>query len=75
MAREMNLSQTAIRESGALGLQPHRHETFKLSSDPLFVDKASGASRPMKFWRASNGFAPVSVTHRSERNGPRYCCY
>jgi transposase len=23
----------------AFGLQPHRSETFKLSSDPLFVDK------------------------------------
>ena len=24
---------------GAFGLQPHRVETFKLSSDPLFIDK------------------------------------
>ena len=24
---------------GAFGMQPHRVETFKLSSDPLFVDK------------------------------------
>jgi hypothetical protein len=23
----------------AFGLQPHRSQTFKLSSDPLFVDK------------------------------------
>lgn len=40
MAREMNLSQTAVsRIWRAFGLQPHRQETFKLSSDPFFVDK------------------------------------
>ncbi len=40
MARETNLSQTAIsRIWRAFGLQPHRQETFKLSTDPLFVDK------------------------------------
>ena len=40
MARATGLSQTAIaRIWRAFGLQPHRQETFKLSSDPLFVDK------------------------------------
>ena len=40
MAREMEVSQTAVsRIWRAFGLQPHRQETFKLSSDPLFVDK------------------------------------
>lgn len=40
MAREMGLSQTAAsRIWRAFGLQPHRQETFKLSTDPLFVDK------------------------------------
>ncbi|MGH1508588.1 IS630 family transposase [Ralstonia solanacearum] len=40
MAREMELSQTAVsRIWRAFGLQPHRQETFKLLSDPLFVDK------------------------------------
>ena len=40
MAREMYLSQTAVtRIWRAFGLQPHRQETFKLSSDPLFVEK------------------------------------
>lgn len=33
-------SHTTIRRiSSAFGLQPHRSETFKLSSDPLFVNK------------------------------------
>jgi transposase len=40
MASEMDLSQTAVtRIWRAFGLQPHRQETFKLSRDPLFVDK------------------------------------
>lgn len=40
MAREMGLSQTAVsRIWRAFGLQPHRQESFKLSTDPLFVDK------------------------------------
>ena len=40
MAREAKLSQTAVsRIWRAFGLQPHRQETFKLSTDPLFVEK------------------------------------
>lgn len=40
MARQMGMSQTAVsRIWRAFGLQPHRQETFKLSSDPLFVEK------------------------------------
>jgi len=40
MAKEVGLSHTTIRRIwNAFGLQPHRAETFKLSTDPLFVDK------------------------------------
>ncbi len=40
MAAEVGLSHTTIRRIwNAFGLQPHRSETFKLSTDPLFVDK------------------------------------
>jgi transposase len=40
MSRESGISQTSVcRIWHAFGLQPHRQETFKLSSDPLFVDK------------------------------------
>ena len=40
LARELGLSQTAVvRIWHAFGLKPHRHETFKLSSDPFFVEK------------------------------------
>ena len=40
MAAAMGHSHTTIRRMwNAFGLQPHRAETFKLSSDPLFVDK------------------------------------
>lgn len=40
MAREAGFSHTTIRRIWtAFGLQPHRDEHFKLSNDPLFVDK------------------------------------
>jgi transposase len=40
MAKASGLSQTAVvRIWRAFGLQPHRAETFKLSTDPLFIDK------------------------------------
>ena len=40
LEREAGLSQTAVsRIWRAFGLQPHRQETFKLSSDPFFVEK------------------------------------
>jgi transposase len=40
MAAEVGLSQTAVsRIWRAFGLQPHRQETWKLSRDPLFIDK------------------------------------
>lgn len=40
MANEMGLSQTAVsRIWRAFGLQPHRQDTFKLSTDPQFVAK------------------------------------
>src|SRR5437660_2850034 len=40
MARTSGLSQTAVsRIWRAFALQPHRTESFKLSRDPLFIDK------------------------------------
>jgi transposase len=40
LARKLGLSQSTVsRVWRAFGLQPHREETFKLSSDPLFIDK------------------------------------
>src|SRR2546427_3165497 len=40
LARRCGLSQTAVsRIWRAFGLQPHRSKTFKLSKDPLFIDK------------------------------------
>src|SRR3954468_14051893 len=40
MAKQVGLTQNAVlRIWHAYGLQPHRQETFKLSKDPLFVDK------------------------------------
>jgi transposase len=40
LAAQVGLSQTAVvRVWHAFGLQPHRSETFKLSSDPFLVEK------------------------------------
>lgn len=40
MAAKVGVSQATVnRVWRAFGLQPHRTETFKLSTDPLFIDK------------------------------------
>ncbi|MFJ2913368.1 IS630 family transposase [Streptomyces sp. NPDC087228] len=40
MAKEPGLSQSTVsRIWRAFGLQPHRSETFRLSTDPYFIDK------------------------------------
>src|SRR6202790_1952633 len=40
LAEKVGLSQSAVvRIWHSFGLQPHRTETFKLSSDPLLVEK------------------------------------
>jgi transposase len=40
LAAELGLSQSAVsRVWRAFGLQPHRQESWKLSRDPLFIDK------------------------------------
>jgi hypothetical protein len=47
MAAETGFSHTTIRRMWvAFGLQPHRSETFKLSNDPLFVDKVCVPAQP-----------------------------
>src|SRR5947209_107503 len=40
LARDLGLSQTAVsRIWRAFGLKPHRQDSFKLSTDPFFVEK------------------------------------
>jgi transposase len=40
MAREVGLTQSAVQRIWkAFGLQPHGQQTWKLSKDPLFIDK------------------------------------
>ena len=40
LATKLGVSQSTVsRAWRAFGLQPHRAETFKLSTDPLFIDK------------------------------------
>jgi len=50
----------------AFGLQPHRSETFKLSSDPLFVEKVRDIvglylNPPTSFRRAKSGSSSSSA--------------
>jgi len=41
MAKASGLSPSSVQRIWrAFGLQPHRSETFKLSNDPLFIDKS-----------------------------------
>ena len=48
MAGVTGFSHTTIRRIwAAFGLQPHRSETFKLSSDPLFVEKVRDIGRAL----------------------------
>jgi transposase len=50
LAQAVGLSQSAVgRIWHAFGLQPHRSETFKLSRDPLFVDKVRDGLPSNKF--------------------------
>jgi transposase len=44
-AKASGLSQTAVvRIWRAFGLQPHRAETFKLSTEPLFIERCATSS-------------------------------
>ena len=46
MAERAGMSQTAVsRIWRAFGLRPHRAETFKLSTDPAFVDRVRDVGR------------------------------
>ena len=46
MAQESGLSHMTIRRMwNAFGLEPHRSETFKLSTDPQFVEKVRDIRR------------------------------
>ena len=43
MARQCGVGQSTVsRICRAFRLQPYRSETFKLSADPLFIDKVWG---------------------------------
>ena len=59
MAARSGLSQTTIhRIWHAFALQPHRTETFKLSQDPLFIDKVRDIVGPVP-GPARQGIGPL----------------
>jgi transposase len=48
LAKEVGLTQSAVQRIWrAFGLQPHRRETWKLSKDPLFIDKSQRRRRAL----------------------------
>ncbi len=67
MAKQAGLSQTAVgRIWRAFGLKPHLRETFKLSTDPFFVEKVRDVVGPVP-GPAREGHRPV---RRREEPGP-----
>ena len=68
MAAETGFSHITIRRMwAAFGLQPHRSQTFKLSSDPLFVDKV----RDIVGLQSGPSGRDLSIIFREL--GPRVC--
>ena len=76
MAARTGLSQSAIsRIWRAFGLQPHRTEHVKLSSDPLFIEKVrdivgSTSTHPSGLWSCVATRSPRS---RPSTGRPRCC--
>ncbi len=59
MTKASGLERTTVNQIwGAFGLQPHRSDTFKLSIDPLLIEKVRDI---------------VGVVHESARARPLFC--
>jgi hypothetical protein len=59
MAQRAGMSQTAVsRIWRAFGLRPHRVESFRLSTDPAFVDKVRDVVEPSGTATAIGDTAP-----------------
>jgi hypothetical protein len=66
MAAETSFSHTTIRRMwAAFALQPHRNQIFKLSSDPLFVDKVRDIVGPL-YLSPPNRALVLSVDEKSQ---------
>ncbi len=76
MAAEVGLTQNAVlRIWHAFGLQPHRQETFKLSKDPLFVDKVHDVVGCTWIRRSVRWCCASMSSRRSKRwTAPRRSC-
>jgi hypothetical protein len=68
MASASGLSQSTIsRVWRAFSLQPHRSETFKLSTDPLFVEKVRDIVGSISIHRNGHSCSAWMRRHRSRR--------
>src|SRR5512133_1840673 len=74
MARRSGISTSSVgRIWRAFGLQPHRAETFKLSQDPLFVDKVRDIADTSEQSRNRNGGqGPLRLIAGGSRNSHVY---
>lgn len=64
MSRETGVSPATVQRIWhAFGLKPHLQETFKLSTDPYFVDKVRDVVGPLTFGQ------PATRTHDYKRHG------
>ena len=70
MARASGMSATTVhRIWGAFGLQPHRVETFKLSSDPLVHRKGAGHPRLYRTVLPKNSQRPKKYCVETSESG------
>ena len=76
MARATGISATTVhRIWGAFGLQPHRVESFKLSSDPEFIDKVRDIVGLYLDRRTARWCSASTKRARSRRwTAPSRCC-
>ena len=73
MARATGISATTVhRIWGAFGLQPHRVESFKLSSDPEFIDKVRDRPLSRPAGPRAGGIDEKSQIQALDRT--RRCC-
>jgi transposase len=64
IARKSGISTSSVQRIWrAFGLQPHRAETFKLSTDPLFIDKVRDI---VGLYMSPPDHAPGAVRRREE---------
>jgi hypothetical protein len=76
LAKRVGISPSSVlRIWRAFGLQPWRTEDFKISPDPLLIDRSATGSACISRRRRTLRCSRWMRSHRSRRlSGPRRCC-